>query len=616
MGMSRLISLLVVCVAVGTLLPGIAPIDGTFSYQGRLTNSGAPITGLADVRFSLFDADAAGTQIGSTITSLDTPIAGGLFNVELDFGVAAFDGEQRWLEIEARSPAGVGGYTTLSPRQPLLGAPYAIQTRGLFVDDTLEVGIGTTAPSARLHIGGADPTVIIADGGNATLEFDGTTGKPQRILSLHSSNNGPSAGMQEGPFGGQWQAYSPDLGGFSGLVGTMGSSSAGGAGLLHLYSNETGSLNVMMRADLNKNPDDNESGYLQLGSSGVNGLGGVVGIRNNDAKTTISLVGGATGAGARLGTFDPTTSGEQFLVEPDPSPIGGGTLSVARNDSGAFGLYVDGNYEGTESVNLYLSGTPSPVSFFTDLAGDGSVNLPNDSVGAFEVLDEPGIANDAAFPSGLPNAVDIETEGTVILSRTITCPAPGYCLVIGTSAVSTYHLGSTDSGAFFGLAKSTAQILDFEKFKSDISSLQPGSTYYHSVVTVHGVFEVPAGATTFDFRAQRIGGIMHATDRNLSIVYFPTAYGAIVPQDGGFARHAGPGGRTAYDIQTEQIEAMLFDQQRRDDDFELMQRQLEMVTHRLEQIDAERNRTDLPIGAPRDRAGALVPSTRQQGDQP
>src|SRR5207244_3413240 len=70
----------------------------------------------------------------------------------IDFGAAAFNGDARWLEIAVRSPAGGGTFTTLSPRQPLTGAPYALQTRGLYVDTTGKVGIGTTAPAWRLEV--------------------------------------------------------------------------------------------------------------------------------------------------------------------------------------------------------------------------------------------------------------------------------------------------------------------------------------------------------------------------------------------------------------------------------------------------------------------------------
>jgi len=98
-----------------------------FAYQGRLTEGGSPANGNYDLQFALFDSLAGGAQIGSTLTRSDTPVSAGVFNVQLDFGVNAFAGADRFLEISVR-PAGVGAFTTLAPRQQISSTPYAIRT--------------------------------------------------------------------------------------------------------------------------------------------------------------------------------------------------------------------------------------------------------------------------------------------------------------------------------------------------------------------------------------------------------------------------------------------------------------------------------------------------------
>lgn len=103
------------------------PVPTAFTYQGQVRIAGSPINGTADVRFSLFDAPTSpATQIGSTLTFNNLTLANGLLSLALDFGPGAFDGNGRWLEIEARSPAGSGSFTTLSPRQPITPVPYAL----------------------------------------------------------------------------------------------------------------------------------------------------------------------------------------------------------------------------------------------------------------------------------------------------------------------------------------------------------------------------------------------------------------------------------------------------------------------------------------------------------
>lgn len=134
-----------------------APLSTAFTYQGQLKQAGVPLNGSADFEFSLWDADATppGKQIGSTQTMPNVQVTDGLFTVRLDFGADAFNGEEaRWLGVAVRSPAGGGAYTTLSPRQALTAAPFALQTRGITVDGQGNVGIGTTEPAYPLDVEG------------------------------------------------------------------------------------------------------------------------------------------------------------------------------------------------------------------------------------------------------------------------------------------------------------------------------------------------------------------------------------------------------------------------------------------------------------------------------
>ncbi|HXG48815.1 MAG TPA: hypothetical protein VNO52_14410, partial [Methylomirabilota bacterium] len=112
------------------LQPATVCAQGTaFTYQGRLEAGGTAYTGLAEMQFSLWDAASGGSQLGSTLTIAPVGVSNGLFTVSLDFGAGVFTGPARWLDIAVRT--NLLGFTTLSPRQPLTAAPYAITAGNL-----------------------------------------------------------------------------------------------------------------------------------------------------------------------------------------------------------------------------------------------------------------------------------------------------------------------------------------------------------------------------------------------------------------------------------------------------------------------------------------------------
>ena len=107
-----------------------------FTYQGQLSDAGALANGSYDLRFALFDSTAGGAQIGSNQDVPGVPVKDGVFTVQLDFGVNAFPGANRFVEIGVK-PAGSGSFTTLAPRQQISSSPYAIRTLSAATADAL-----------------------------------------------------------------------------------------------------------------------------------------------------------------------------------------------------------------------------------------------------------------------------------------------------------------------------------------------------------------------------------------------------------------------------------------------------------------------------------------------
>jgi hypothetical protein len=120
-----------------------SPLGTAFNYQGRLAEGGNPANGSYDLRFSLYDALASGSQVGSSLTSSAVAVSNGLFAVTLDFGGGVFEGTARWLAIEVRTN-GNGAFVLFSPRQPLNASPYALYAPAAGNAQTVANGVCTT----------------------------------------------------------------------------------------------------------------------------------------------------------------------------------------------------------------------------------------------------------------------------------------------------------------------------------------------------------------------------------------------------------------------------------------------------------------------------------------
>jgi hypothetical protein len=116
-----------IAIAMVGLSLSLAHSQGTaFTYQGSLTQSGAPATGLYSLRFALYDSVGGGSLVGAPQTNNTVSVSNGLFTVSLDFGTGIFTGPPRWLEIGVKSNGVAGAHTLLTPRQPLTPSPYSI----------------------------------------------------------------------------------------------------------------------------------------------------------------------------------------------------------------------------------------------------------------------------------------------------------------------------------------------------------------------------------------------------------------------------------------------------------------------------------------------------------
>jgi hypothetical protein len=112
------------CAGLGVSTVRGQALDPGFTHQGELTDAGSPANGNYDFEFRLYDAPVAGSQVGPTLSQTLAVTNGRYVTSPLNFGVASYNGNKRWLQISVR-PSGGGAFTPLSPRQELTPAPHA-----------------------------------------------------------------------------------------------------------------------------------------------------------------------------------------------------------------------------------------------------------------------------------------------------------------------------------------------------------------------------------------------------------------------------------------------------------------------------------------------------------
>ncbi len=195
-----------------TALSLAAPLGTGFTYQGELRLNGQRVDSSADLICTLWAAAVNGQQVGPVVELNNVTVDKGLFQIELDFGSNAFNSDKRWLQIWVRSPAGDGGYSALSPRQPLTAAPYASTTRGIHVapDGDVVIGgeydpvqsrfevLGQNQPAARMYSIGDEVDVVV----NALEVLAMTSGTPEpgfgsRLTFRAEAENGGLASVAQ-----------------------------------------------------------------------------------------------------------------------------------------------------------------------------------------------------------------------------------------------------------------------------------------------------------------------------------------------------------------------------------------------------------------------------------
>ncbi len=355
-----------VCPGCPTPTPTPPPVGTGFTYQGRLQQSGAPVNGTCDLQFRLYDAESNGLQVGATQTETGVQVSNGVFTVTLNdggqFGADALTGEARWLAIGVRCPAGSGGYTALSPRQPLTGAPFALGLR----PKTIVEGRDGFEPILKAVNNGA-ATGLRGEGGSS-----GVYGKSRDWGSVGVRGEGGWTGVYgetQNLWGNGVMGVAHD--GFM-AWGVYGKSNegAGVVGISHEGSGVIG-MHQATAATPGATPQPAVEGRTDSGSAYAAGVLGRVydtspgafsaGVRGINAGTGGAGIGvwGSQG-GSGWGVYGESVGG-RGVYGLSTGTDGKGVVGIANNGANAYGVWglsSDG-YAGYFSGNVRVNGTLS-----------------------------------------------------------------------------------------------------------------------------------------------------------------------------------------------------------------------------------------------------------------
>jgi len=375
------------------------PMGSAWTYQGRLMDANSPANGLYDLQFKLYDSPSDGNQLASIIDINELDVMDGYLTVLLDFGSDVFIGNACWLEIGVRQGElnDPNGYTTLSPRQQITPAPYAL---------------GYLNPLSGLETASSSAT------GNT---FYGTGAGASNTTGNYNSFFGYQAGNKNTT--GSWNTFS---GGGAGYYNTTGNSNTF-SGRYAGYSNSIGSYNTF---------SGHQAGYSARGS-GNTFLGRYAGYSNTTGNGNVFI-------GYQAG-YSETGSNKLYIANSSGTPLIYGDFSTGRVGIGptspAYKLDVSGDIRATGTIygsvdnadkldgqhgsyyNNWTNLTNVPAGFADGVDNTGGITSESDTLNTVCIrgssTSRPITINNTAYPSNNAlYAVSTSTTNPTIWAET------------------------------------------------------------------------------------------------------------------------------------------------------------------------------------------------------
>jgi hypothetical protein len=230
-----------------------ALVGTAFTFQGRLTKNGTPVDGVTcTFTFALHAAASGGSSLETV--SPTAPVSDGYFAVPVDYGVATFEGEARWIEVSVQCPGDASPVALNDERIPLTPAPYAIGLRpGASIEATTSnaLNVSTEATAGAALSGQSSATT----GNAAGVYGTSASGSGAGVSGINSSTGYGLYGSSDSGYGvygsssSSYAVYGTTTNGY-GVYGAGGTVSiwAGNAGT-GVWGDSSGSYGVHGTSD-------------------------------------------------------------------------------------------------------------------------------------------------------------------------------------------------------------------------------------------------------------------------------------------------------------------------------------------------------------------------------
>ncbi|MFO0859589.1 MAG: tail fiber domain-containing protein [Phycisphaerales bacterium] len=365
----RLVRMAGLSAILGLSLTAGSAAAQTPTYQGTLQSAGQKADGLYDFRVSLFAAASGGSAL-QTLTKPGVTVDGGVFTLPLDFDPQLFSGGgAKFVGVEVR-PAGIGSYTTISPRQAVGAAAVALSVPGI-----------VTVPSLTLDqdIAG-DATATSSLSGSAWQSFTTTASGRLRSVTVRLTNDFPigTQNLTATVYQGE---------------GTSGAVLATGAGVVPGISgtpllvtfplNQGIVVNAADKLTVRLSSNIFVNWYLSAADSYAGGRSSVSATRDFALQSfveaagstpSVDLPGGLTTSGLGVGDYQGGTAGSA-IADFNKQVVVSGSYNTGANAGNGVKLLISDydNEAGSNIYPIYVEDENNVVDFFVRKQGNANL---------------------------------------------------------------------------------------------------------------------------------------------------------------------------------------------------------------------------------------------------